>query len=180
MRMNQNSGLTAETIINEYNLANLDKIFREYAEVHNAHQLAKVIISARENARINRVFQFIEIISSCVPKKNNNQYLAQIFQALRIAVNQEMKALKEMLLQTIEVLSSGGYLVVITYHSLEDKLVKNFMKTGNFEGKLEKDFYGNMIAPLKLLNNRVIIPSEKELAENNRSRSAKLRIAMRN
>jgi 16S rRNA (cytosine1402-N4)-methyltransferase len=180
MRMNQNSGLTAETIINEYTLANLDKIFREYAEVHNAHQLAKVIISARENARINRVFQFIEIISSCVPKKNNNQYLAQIFQALRIAVNQEMKALKEMLLQTIEVLSSGGYLVVITYHSLEDKLVKNFMKTGNFEGKLEKDFYGNMIAPLKLLNNRVIIPSEKELAENNRSRSAKLRIAMRN
>jgi 16S rRNA (cytosine1402-N4)-methyltransferase len=180
MRMNQNAELTAEKVVNDYPLASLDKIFREYAEVHNAHLLAKTIVRERESLRINRVFQFIEIIASCVPKKNNNQYLAQVFQALRIEVNQEMKTLREMLLQTIEVLNVGGRLAVITYHSLEDKLVKNFMKTGNFEGKQEKDFYGNLLAPLTLVNNKVITPSEKELDENNRSRSAKLRIAVRN
>jgi 16S rRNA (cytosine1402-N4)-methyltransferase len=180
MRMNQNAELTAEIIINEYPLTKLDKIFREYAEVHNAHLLAKTIASERDKVRINRVFQFIEIISSCIPRKNNNQYLAQVFQALRIEVNQELMHLKEMLLQTIEVLQAGGRLAIITYHSLEDKIVKNFMKTGNFEGKQEKDFYGNLIAPLTLLNNKVITPSDQELDDNNRSRSAKLRIAIRN
>ena len=180
MRMNQKAELTAETILNEYSLTALDKIFREYAEVHNAHNLAKTIVHERTGARISKVFQFIGIISSCVPKKNSNQYLAQVFQALRMEVNEEMRNLKELLLQTIDVLNRGGRLAVITYHSLEDKLVKNFMKTGNFEGRQEKDFYGNLLAPLTLLNNKVITPSEKELDENNRSRSAKLRIAVRN
>ena len=180
MRMNQNAGLTAEIVVNDYPMQSLDRIFRDYADLHNSHMLAKTIIRERESARISRVFQFIQIIDSCVPKKNNNQYLAQVFQALRIEVNQEMTTLKEMLLQTIEVLNTGGRLAVITYHSMEDKLVKNFMKTGNFEGKQEKDFYGNLIAPLTLINNKVITPSEKELEENNRSRSAKLRVAVRN
>ena len=180
MRMNQNAELTAEIVLNEYPMHSLDRIFRDYADLHNSHLLAKTIIRERDSTRISTVFQFIQIIDSCVPKKNNNQYLAQVFQALRIEVNQEMTTLKEMLLQTIEVLNTGGRLAVITYHSMEDKLVKNFMKTGNFEGKQEKDFYGNLIAPLTLINNKVITPSEKELEENNRSRSAKLRVAVRN
>ncbi len=180
MRMNQNALLTAEKVVNEYPMQSLDKIFRDYSDLHNAHLLAKIIVRERESVRISKVFQFIGLIDSCVPKKNNNQYLAQVFQALRIEVNQEMTTLKEMLLQTIDVLNEGGRLAVITYHSMEDKLVKNFMKTGNFEGKQDKDFYGNLIAPLTLLNNKVITPSVKELDENNRSRSAKLRIAVRN
>jgi len=180
MRMNQNAELTAEKVVNEYSLGSLNKIFLENADLQNAHLLAKTIVRERENIRIKRVFHFIELISSCIPKKNNNQYLAQVFQALRMEVNQEMNNLKEMLLQTIGVLATEGRLAVITYHSFEDKLVKNFMKTGNFEGKQEKDFYGNLIAPFSLLNNKVVTPSAIEVDENNRSRSAKLRIAVRN
>jgi len=153
------------------------EIFRLYGEINNARKLASVIAKARTSKAIKSTTDLKELAAGCAPRATENKYLAQVFQALRIEVNEEMEALKEFLLSTLEILKPGGRLAIITYHSLEDRLCKNFMKSGNFSGHVEKDFYGNVQSPFRLVNRKVIVPTEKELAENPRSRSAKLRIA---
>ena len=177
MRMNQSGELTAEKIVNEYTEAELIRIFKEYGEVRNAQKLAFEIVSTRDSGRITKTIELIGIIEDCVPGKFRNKYLAQVFQALRIEVNDEMGALKDMLEQSYEVLKPGGRLSVITYHSLEDRLVKNFFKKGKFDGELEKDFFGNPQLKFKLINRKPIVPTEEEVKNNNRARSAKLRVA---
>ncbi|MBL4624908.1 MAG: 16S rRNA (cytosine(1402)-N(4))-methyltransferase RsmH, partial [Flavobacteriales bacterium] len=177
MRMDQRSKLTASQILNEYSEDDLYRIFRSYGEVRSLGRLVSTILSARAGEKITTVFQFKEIIQDCIDKRKPSQYLAQVFQALRIEVNDEMNVLQEFLGQSADVLKPGGRLVILSYHSLEDRLVKNFIKSGNFEGKVEQDFFGNVIKPFKAINNKVITPSEEELKENNRARSAKLRIA---
>lgn len=176
MRMNQNGDLTAEKIINTYTEEGLLRIFREYGEVKNAGKLVFEIVNSREAGEITRTQELIEIIEGCVPGKFRNKYLAQVFQALRIEVNDEMGALKDMLMQSYEVLKPGGRLSVITYHSLEDRLVKNFFKKGKFEGELEKDFFGNPQLKFKQVNRKPIVPTDEEVQNNNRARSAKLRV----
>lgn len=177
MRMNRNSIKTAASIVNEYPEEALVRIFREYGEIDQARQLVRLLIKAREQESIRTTGQFKDIIAGIVPQKNEAKFLAKVFQALRIETNRELEALKDFLVQGTRLLKPGGRLVVITYHSLEDRLVKNFIKTGNFDGKPEKDFYGNMITPLNPVNRKVIVPTEEEIARNPRSRSAKLRIA---
>ena len=179
MRMNQDAKTDAAKIVNEYSEAQLKMIFRMYGEIKNAHKLASTICKNRSIKPIRTTTQLKEIAAKCAPRATENRYLAQVFQALRIEVNDEMDALKDFLLATGGLLQPGGRLVVLTYHSLEDRLCKNFMRTGNFEGKVEKDFYGNLISPFKLINRKVIVPSADELKENSRSRSAKLRVAER-
>jgi 16S rRNA (cytosine1402-N4)-methyltransferase len=177
MRMNRNSKKTAATIINGYEEDELIRIFREYGEIDNARRLVKELVAARQNTAIQTTDQFKEIIAGCVPKKNEAKYLAKVFQALRIETNGELEALKEFLTQSVGLLKPGGRLVVITYHSLEDRLVKNFIRTGNFEGIQEKDFYGHVTSILTVVNRKVIVPDEEETEGNPRARSAKLRIA---
>ncbi len=177
MRMNQNAKTNAAEVVNTYSEGALVDIFRMYGEVKNANRLVAEIIKHRNITTFSTTTELKEVASKCAPKAIENKYLAQVFQALRIEVNDEMEALKEFFAAALDLLKAGGRLVVITYHSLEDRLCKNFMKTGNFEGKLEKDFYGNPISPFKMINRKVITPSEKELEKNPRSRSAKLRIA---
>ena len=177
MRMNQNAKTDASKIVNEYSEEQLELVFRMFGEIKNSRHLASVICKKRKEVSITTTTQLKEIIAECTPRSIENKYLAQVFQALRIEVNEEMDALQEFLMASLNLLKSGGRLVVITYHSLEDRLCKNFMKTGNFKGKLEKDFYGNISSPFKIVNKKVIIPGDKELKANNRSRSAKLRIA---
>lgn len=177
MRMNQNANADASVIINEYSQEQLEKIFRMFGEIKNSKHLASVICKKRNEGQIKTTLQLKEIVAECTPKAIENKYLAQLFQALRIEVNDEMDALQEFLMSSLQLLKPGGRLVIITYHSLEDRLCKNFMKTGNFEGKVEKDFYGNISSPFKMVNRKVITPSLEELKVNNRARSAKLRIA---
>jgi 16S rRNA (cytosine1402-N4)-methyltransferase len=175
--MNQNSDLDAEKIINEYTEEELESIFRLYGEIKNSRKLAALIIQKRNIKRVSTTEQLKDVVLECTPKAIENKYMAQVFQALRIEVNDEMEALKEFLESSLKVLKSGGRLVIITYHSLEDRICKNFMKSGNFNGKVEKDFYGNLISPFRLINRKVITPGPEELKQNSRSRSAKLRIA---
>jgi 16S rRNA (cytosine1402-N4)-methyltransferase len=175
--MNQNANADASVIINEYSQEQLEKIFRMFGEIKNSKHLASVICKKRNEGQIKTTIQLKEIVAECTPKAIENKYLAQLFQALRIEVNDEMDALQEFLMSSLQLLKPGGRLVIITYHSLEDRLCKNFMKTGNFEGKVEKDFYGNISSPFKMVNRKVITPSLEELKVNNRARSAKLRIA---
>ena len=177
MRMNQNSTFTAQTIINEYPEEKLIALFRMYGEIKNAYKLVAEILKKRKQQKITTTGELSEIAIKCTARNTENKYLAQVFQALRIEVNDEMEALKEFLMASLDVLKPGGRLAIITYHSLEDRLCKNFMKSGNFEGKIEKDFYGNVISPFTLINRKVIVPTVKEMEENSRSRSAKLRIA---
>ena len=177
MRMNKKSSLTAEAVINNYDEEKLASIFYLYGELKNSRKLASFIVKARANAPIRTIGEFLSIIQPLFGREREKKELAKVFQALRIEVNQEMEALKEMLYATADSLKSGGRLAVITYHSLEDRIVKNFMKSGNVEGKIEQDFFGNVISPFKLINNKVIVPSDDEIARNPRSRSAKLRIA---
>ncbi|MGD9931518.1 MAG: 16S rRNA (cytosine(1402)-N(4))-methyltransferase RsmH [Mangrovibacterium sp.] len=177
MRMNRNASKTAADIINEYDEEKLVRVFREFGEVENARRLVKQLMAARQVRPIRTIDQFKEAISPCVSKKNESKYLAKVFQALRIETNGELDVLKEFLEQSARLLKPGGRLVVITYHSLEDRLVKNFIRTGNFEGKQEKDFYGNVSSSLVAVNRKVIIPGEEEIERNPRARSAKLRIA---
>lgn len=177
MRMNRDSDFTAEKLLNEYSEIELRRIFRDYGEVDNAHRLANLIIAQRETKRIKTIADFLETIKPATPKKDENKFLAKVFQALRIEVNEEMEALRQMLIQSLRCLKSKGRLVVITYHSLEDRLVKNFMRSGNFEGKIEKDFFGNANCPFELISRKAISPSDTEIARNSRARSAKLRIA---
>lgn len=179
MRMNRESAKSAKTIINEYPEEELSSIFYQYGEINNSRKLAAVIVNARRKKLINTTNEFIDAISSCIPKFSENKYLAQVFQSIRIEVNNELVSLKELLKQSAEYIKVGGRLVILTYHSLEDRLVKNFIKTGNFDGKLEKDFYGNTNTPFKAINKNVIVPTDEEIQRNNRARSAKLRIAER-
>lgn len=180
MRMNQNARTDAAEILNTYSEEKLEMIFRMYGEIKNAKRLASVVCKKRSNHSILSTTQLKDIVLECAPRNIENKYLAQVFQALRIEVNDEMDALKEFLEASLALLRKGGRLVVITYHSLEDRLCKNFMKTGNFEGKLVKDFYGNPICPFLVVNRKVITPEAEELEKNSRSRSAKLRIAEKN
>jgi 16S rRNA (cytosine1402-N4)-methyltransferase len=178
MRMARNQGITAAQMVNTYPEEKLRSVFQLYGEISNARQLATLISEARTNP-ITTTSELKEAISSCIPHNYENKYLAQVFQAIRIEINDEMGALQALLKQSADVLKPGGRLVVISYHSLEDRLVKNYMKTGNFEGIQEKDFYGNVIAPLKPITRKPITPSASELKSNPRSRSAKLRVAQK-
>ncbi|MDX5419717.1 MAG: 16S rRNA (cytosine(1402)-N(4))-methyltransferase RsmH [Hymenobacteraceae bacterium] len=177
MRMDPESGTPASEVVNTYSQEQLHKIFGIYGEVKNAKTLAGVIVSQRARKPIETIGEFKQAISSCTPRGKENKYLAQVFQALRIEVNDELKALEEMLEQAAEVLKPGGRLVVMSYHSLEDRLVKNFIGKGKFFGEVEKDLFGNEKKPLDAVNRKPITASEQELLENSRSRSAKLRIA---
>lgn len=177
MRMNKRAGMTAADIVNTYEEERLADLFYLYGELKNSRKLASVIVKARVGKKIETIGDFLEIIKPLFGREREKKELAKVFQALRIEVNQEMEALKEMLAAATEALKPGGRLVVITYHSLEDRMVKNIMKTGNVEGKSTQDFFGNVQTPFRLVNNKVIVPNEEEIARNPRSRSAKLRIA---
>ena len=177
LRMDRRQEMTAKDLVNSADEHELTRLLRLYGELPNAYQMAKAICKARGEKEIATTFDLREAVSRCLPRGMENKYLAMLFQALRIEVNGELEALQALLQQATEVLNPGGRLVVMSYHSLEDRLVKNFFKTGNFEGKLEKDFYGNPIVPLRLVTRKPITASETELQTNNRSRSAKLRVA---
>ncbi len=179
MRMSQANPVDAATVVNTYDQEALARLLSLYGEVQNAHLVAADIIMARETQAIETTTQLKEAVGNRLPGGRENKTLAQIFQAPRTEVNQEMDALTSFLSQCADVLNPGGRLVVLSYHSLEDRLVKNFTKTGNAEGKEEKDFYGNSLTPYILINRKPIVPSEEEIAENSRARSAKLRIAER-
>lgn len=177
MRMNRDSSITAADIVNSYSEDELRRVFREYGEIDNAGRLAKQLVSARSNKPVKTIGEFRDVIAHCVPKALESKYLAKVFQALRIETNKEMDVLHEFLEQSIGLLKPGGRLVVITYHSLEDRMVKNFIRSGDFSGKQKKDFFGNVEAPLIAVNRKVIVPSDEEIERNPRARSAKLRIA---
>ncbi len=177
MRMNKRAGMTASDIVNTYEEDRLADLFFLYGELKNSRKLAAALVKARAGKNIATINDFLEIVRPLFGKEREKKELAKAFQALRIEVNQEMEALKEMLYAATDALKPGGRLAVITYHSLEDRMVKNIMKTGNVEGKAEQDFFGNRKTPFRLVNNKVITPSEEETGRNPRSRSAKLRIA---
>lgn len=177
MRMNGRGGMTAADVVNRYDEADLARIFSLYGELKNGKRLAAAIVKARADRSIDTVEQLLEVARPFVGRDREKKDMAKVFQALRIEVNHEMDALCEMLTAAISLLRPGGRLVVLTYHSLEDRIVKNFMKSGNVEGKVEQDFFGNRLSPLRLVNNKVIVAGEEELQSNPRSRSAKLRIA---
>ena len=177
MRMNTNSPLSAKQVVNEYSQQDLANILFKFGDLRNSRAIAREIVSAREIETIVTTNQLIDVLGHIVPEKNRNQFLARIFQAIRIEVNDEMKALEEMLLDAVDMLNDGGRLVVMSYHSLEDRMVKNLMKKGNIEGILEKDFFGNPIKDLKEVTRKVIVATKEQITENTRARSAKLRIA---
>ncbi len=177
MRMNRDSAQTAADLVNTYSEEQLRTLFREYGEIDNAGRLARQLVNTREAQPIKTIEQFRQAIMPCTPKFQESKYLAKVFQALRIETNKEMEVLQEFLEQSIELLKPGARLVVITYHSLEDRMVKNFIKSGDFSGKQEKDFFGNVDSPLIAINRKVIVPDDAEIEQNPRARSAKLRIA---
>ncbi|MFA7686754.1 MAG: 16S rRNA (cytosine(1402)-N(4))-methyltransferase RsmH [Moheibacter sp.] len=179
MRMNQNSKLTAQSILNEYEEERLADLFYHYGELRNARRLAREIVSFRKTRPVNSINE-LKSIFHFIPKNIENKFFAQLFQSLRIEVNDEMAALREMLVQCGELIEEGGRLVVISYHSLEDRLVKRYMKNGIFEGQPERDVFGNWSAPFKTLQSKVIVPTEEEISRNPRARSAKMRIAVKN
>ena len=180
LRMDRRSETTAAGLVNTLGEEDLARLLKLYGELPNARQMAKAIVKARSSeSGIRTTGELKEAVQKHLPRGMENKYLAMLFQALRIEVNGELEALKEMLQQACEVLAPGGRLVVISYHSLEDRLVKNFMRSGNFEGEVEKDFYGNVLSPIRLVSRGAIQASEAELAANNRSRSARLRVGER-
>ena len=179
MRMNKRAGKTAAEIINEYAEEQLADLFYLYGELKNSRRIAATLVAARKQAFIASTSDFIRAVEPLFSREREKKDMAKLFQALRIEVNHEMTALKEMLTSATALLTHGGRLSIITYHSLEDRIVKNVMKTGNIEGKVNQDFFGRIESPYKLINNKVITPSEDELSINSRSRSAKLRIAER-
>ena len=179
MRMDQAGGLTAKEVVNNYSEEQLHRIFGIYGEIKNAKSLARTLVTVRLNKSLETVSDLKDAIAGLIPKGKENKYLAQVFQALRIEVNQELEALKEFLEQSVDVLKSQGRLVVMSYHSLEDRLVKNFIAKGKFQGEVEKDFFGNQIKPLESITRKALIASELEVKQNNRARSAKLRIAIK-
>jgi len=179
MRMNQEAELTAADILNSYDVEQIEKILRIYGEVDSSRRIAQMIEKARQIAPISTTADLGKAIEKALPKFAEHKFLAKVYQALRIEVNQEMKSLEKFLTGAARSLKQGGRLVVITYHSLEDRMVKNFIKAGNIDGKVEKDFYGHSKAPLKAVNRKPILPQESEIAANTRARSAKLRIAVK-
>ncbi len=179
MRMNQSNPVDAAQIVNSYDTEALAGVLRKYGELQNAYALAEEIVAARNAAPIETTTALREAVQGRLPKGKENKTLAQIFQALRIEVNQELEALTTFLTQCPDTLKQGGRLVVMSYHSLEDRLVKNFMKTGNADGKEEKDFFGNLLTPYKIITRKPIVPTDEEIMTNSRARSAKLRIAER-
>lgn len=179
MRMNTQAQLTAQDVVNEYPVEELAKIFRIYGEVENAYKLASLIVSKRALSPISTTGDLDKAIESVTPKFAQHKYLAKVYQALRIEVNQEMRSLEKFLEGATKALKSGGRLAVITYHSLEDRMVKNFIKSGNVDGEVEKDVFGRSVQPLEAVNRKPILPLEEEISENTRARSAKLRIAVK-
>lgn len=177
MRMNREAALTAADILKTYDEEALAGIFFHYGELEKSRRIARAVVRARSESPVVTVNDLINCVSGLVPVNQEHKFYAKLFQSLRIEVNKEMEALTEMLRQSLQVLRPGGRLVVITYHSIEDRIVKNLIRTGNFEGKSEKDFYGNLIVPFRAINKKVIVPSDEEVAINNRARSARLRIA---
>ncbi|MDX6183815.1 16S rRNA (cytosine(1402)-N(4))-methyltransferase RsmH [Flavobacterium sp. Fl-77] len=176
MRMSQKNDLNAYRVVNEYDEANLRRVFLDYGELKNAPVLSRTIIEARENHPIKTTDELKDVLAKFLPERVRNKILAQIYQAIRIEVNQEMDVLKEFIEQSLEILNPGGRFSVISYHSLEDRLVKRFIKNGMFEGEPERDFYGNFSVPFKTIG-KLIVPDDAEIKMNNRARSAKLRIA---
>ena len=179
MRMDRSAGLTAGEVVNTYSKEKLAEILSQYGELKNAKRIAKTIVKYRNGKPIETTFDLIDAVRPHIPKKTEQKFLAKIFQAFRIEVNGELESLKRLLLQSADVIKPGGRLAVITYHSLEDRLVKRFIQSGNFEGEIEKDFYGNYYTPFKKAG-KFIVPSREEIERNPRSRSAKLRVAERN
>ena len=177
MRMNRRAHLSATDVIADYPQEKLSDIFYLYGELRSARKIAETIVAARQKNRIETTGQLAEIVSPCIDRRQEKKELACIFQALRIEVNHETEALQKMLSSAVTLLRQGGRIAILTYHSLEDRIVKNFFKTGNFEGRVEKDFFGRESAPLRPLNNKVIVPDEEEIIRNPRARSAKLRVA---
>jgi 16S rRNA (cytosine1402-N4)-methyltransferase len=177
MRMNRKGSMTAATLIQTTDEPLLADIFYNYGELTNSRRIARCIVEARTKKPLVNAGDLITAIEKLAPQRQENKFYAKVFQALRIAVNHEIDFLKEMLLQALDMLNAGGRLVVITYHSLEDRVVKNFMRTGNFEGITKKDFYGNIETPFRAITKKGIIPGDDEIARNNRSRSARLRVA---
>ncbi len=180
MRMNQRGGADAAVVVNNYELQHLINILRDYGELDNAFKTAKSIEAARTIAPITTIGELLEAVKPATPKFGESKYYAKLFQAIRIEVNGEMEALKMMLEQSLKALRPGGRMVVITYHSLEDRLVKNFFRSGNFEGKVEKDFYGAAKTPFTLITRKAIVPPDEEIERNPRSRSAKMRVVEKN
>lgn len=177
MRMNYRAGKTAADVLNDYDEEKLADVFYLYGEMKNARRIAAAIVKSRSNMAFRKVSDLLAVVKPFIPAASEKKELARLFQALRIEVNNEMDALRDMLESTIDVLKPGGRLVIMTYHSLEDRMVKNFMKTGNVSGKVEQDLFGRSKSFFKLINNKVIVPSDEEINVNPRSRSAKLRIA---
>jgi len=177
MRMNTDMQKTAADLLNEKSESELLYILRQYGELKNARKLARLLVQARGNKPFERIFDLLDVINPVTPEVGRKKVLARIFQALRIEVNQEMSSLEQFLKQTVQALKPGGRLVVITYHSLEDRMVKNIMRSGRIDGVVEKDFYGKPIVPFKVITRKVILPTDEEIERNPRSRSAKLRIA---
>jgi 16S rRNA (cytosine1402-N4)-methyltransferase len=177
MRMNRDKKISAKEIVNQYPEEKLASIFHSYGELRNAKKIASLIVNARKGNPVNTTTELKKALMPAAERGKENKFFAQVFQALRIEVNQELDALKEFLIQATAVLKQGGRLVVISYHSLEDKLVKDYFRSGNFEGILEKDFYGNPVVPLSVINRKPIVPGDQEIGINSRARSARLRIA---
>lgn len=177
MRMNQEAGMTAEDVLNTYEAEDIESILRLYGEVDNSRRLAQLICKARETSPLRTTADLGKAIEAALPKFAEHKFLAKVYQALRIEVNQEMKSLEKFLSGAARSLRPGGRLAVITYHSLEDRMVKNFIKAGNIRGEVEKDFFGNAEVPLKAVNRKPVLPRESEISANTRARSAKLRIA---
>lgn len=177
MRMNERSGRTAADIVNRYDEEQLANVLYLYGEMRNSRKVATAIVKARSVKAVETIDDLLRIVRPLMPREREKKDLARVFQALRIEVNQEMQALHEMLESALRVLKPGGRLVVLTYHSLEDRMVKNFIRSGRMDGKVEQDFYGRKLTPWRAVNNKVILPSEQEMLDNPRSRSAKLRIA---
>jgi len=180
MRMNKEGELSAEYVVNEYSERDLMNLFRTYGELSNARRITGEILKARAAKKIKTTAELMEILGPCAPRFKEHKFFAQVFQAIRIEVNQELEVLEKFLLQMDDCIQPGGRLVVMSYHSLEDRLVKNYMKRGSIHGEITKDFFGNVLKPFSEINRHPIIPSEEEIERNTRARSAKLRIAERN
>lgn len=179
MRMNSDREMTAADVLNQYSVNKLQFILREYGEIRSPERFAQAIVDFRNRKLFKTTAQLVECLSKFAPKNKENKFFSKIFQAIRIEVNDEINSLKELLLQSVDVLKPGGRFVVIAYHALEDRLVKNFFRTGSLDGREEKDFFGRVIRPFEMINRKVIVPDEDEIFHNNRARSARLRIAER-
>ena len=177
MRMNTSASLSARKVVNEYSEEDLVNLFFKYGEIRISRKVAQLILLDREKKEIVTTTDLLEILDGVVPEKKKNQFLSQVFQSIRIEVNQEIESLKQMLIDGVGLLNVGGRFVVLSYHSLEDRLVKNIFKRGNLSGEIKKDFFGNILKEMREVNRKVIVATEKEQKENNRSRSSKLRIA---